>query len=268
MNELIPLVIAALVAVAVIVVLAGNRDRPSATAPPAAQSVKMTVHGNSALAGGYIDGGQVRFYTPTPVQLLRERLQALMPGVELVDCSQNGLTLTEALRGGAVRMDNPALGGTRGTCEALAAIWQRERPAWAYVALLEVEPLFWADYDPGALMARLDELGRAALEHEVRLVLQGPIRFALDGPTVSDARVRMLVHAGSLARQWAQAHGVPWVELGEVPFHPQADVAADGLHPTMAMHIRYADARARQLAAVLAPAPAAVAWPQAGAADV
>lgn len=260
MNSLIiPVLILILVIVAATALRKGG-----AAPPPQGPSVKVVMHGNSALAGGWIDGGQVRFYTPTPVQLLRERLQALMPGVELVDCSQNGLTLTEALRGGPVRMDNPVLGGTRGTCEALAAIWQRERPAWAYVALLEVEPLFWADYDPGALMARLDELGRAALEHGVRLVLQGPIRFALDGPAVSDARVRLLVQAGSLARQWAQAHGVPWVELSEVPFNPAEDVCPDGLHPTMAMHLRYADARARQLAAVLG----APTWPTVGAHDV
>lgn len=245
MSELTPLLaIVAVIAVAAIALRGGGRESGE-KAPPA--PVRMTVHGPSSLAGGYIENQKVRFYVPSPVQLLRE----LMPAVDLVDCTQNGLALTEALAGGPVRLDNPALGGTRGTCEALADIWRRERPRWAYVALIEVEPLFWPEFTPERLLGQLQQLHRQAQACGVRLVLQGPIHFASQGPWVSGGLTK-LAAADYTAACWAKEAGVPYITLANVPFDPTQDVCPDGLHPTQAMHERYALARADQLRSVLA----------------
>ena len=145
--------IAALVLVVVVAVTRKNKPEPRP---------RMTVHGNSALAGGYIEAGRVHFYSPTPVQ----QLQAALPGIELVDCTQNGLTLREACAGGPVAMGQAVLGQTQATCEALSEIWMRHRPQFAYVALLEVEALFdeaWTAENLRAQLVKLIEAARVAI---------------------------------------------------------------------------------------------------------
>lgn len=233
------LLLAIVVVIAVVVVAMGREDKP--TPRP-----KLPTHGNSALAGGYIDAGQVCFYAPTPVQ----QLQAALPGVEVVDCTQNGLTLGEALAGGSVRMGVPALGQTQATTESLATIWQRERPQFAYVALLEVDPLFDSQWTPARLVEQLQTLLATAQAVGVTPIVQGAIHFAVGGPVTSEGLAR-LDQAHQVALSWARGQGLPVVDPRVVPFDPVADVCADGLHPTAAMHARYTQTRAAAIAQIL-----------------
>ena len=58
------------IVVIALVALAAGRDGPDQpAAAPTTRRPKLPTHGNSALAGGYIDAGQVCFYAPTPCLL-------------------------------------------------------------------------------------------------------------------------------------------------------------------------------------------------------
>jgi len=206
----------------------------------------MTVHGNSALAGGWFDGPTLRFYDPTPVQMLRAKL----PGLRIVDCAQNGLQLGEALDGGPVKRGQPVLGQTSATCTSLRDLWMQHRPQVAYIALAEVDALVRPDWKPEHLADEIDEAVRPAGGVGVLPILQGCIWFAEGGP-VDAASLARVDEANRVVLEHGYALGVPVVDIRVTPFNPARDVCPDGLHPTGYMHERYTDVRANAIAKIL-----------------
>lgn len=206
----------------------------------------MTVHGNSALAGGWFDGPTLRFYDPTPVQMLRAKL----PGLHIVDCAQNGLQLGEALDGGPVQRGQTVLGQTSATCTSLRDLWMDHRPQVAYIALAEVDALVRPDWKPEHLADEIDEAVRTARELGVLPILQGCIWFAEGGP-VDAAALARVDEANRVVLEHGYALGVPVVDIRTTPFNPTRDVCPDGLHPTGYMHERYTDVRANAIAKIL-----------------
>ena len=206
----------------------------------------MTVHGNSALAGGWFDGPTLRFYAPTPVQML----QAKLPGIRIVDCAQNGLKFGEALDGGPVERGQPVLGQTSATCTSLRDLWMTHRPQVAYIALAEVDALVRPDWKPEDLADEIAEAVQTARELGVLPILQGCIWFA-DGGPVDAAALARVDEANRVALEHGRALGVPVVDIRTTPFDPARDVCPDGLHPTGYMHERYTQTRANAIAAIL-----------------
>ena len=206
----------------------------------------MTVHGNSALAGGWFDGPTLRFYDPTPVQML----QAKLPGIRIIDCTQNGLKFVEALAGGPVERGQPVLGQTSATCTSLRDLWMTHRPQVAYIALAEVDALVRPDWKPEDLADEIDEAVRTARELGVMPILQGCIWFAEGGP-VDAAALARVDEANRVVLEHGRALGVPVVDIRATPFDPARDVCPDGLHPTGYMHERYTQTRANAIAAIL-----------------
>ena len=206
----------------------------------------MTVHGNSALAGGWFDGPTLRFYDPTPVQML----QAKLPGIRIVDCAQNGLKFGEALDGGPVERGQPVLGQTSATCTSLRDLWMTHRPQVAYIALAEVDALVRPDWKPEDLADEIAEAVQTARELGVLPILQGCIWFA-DGGPVDAAALARVDEANRVALEHGRALGVPVVDIRTTPFDPARDVCPDGLHPTGYMHERYTQTRANAIAAIL-----------------
>ena len=206
----------------------------------------MTVHGNSALAGGWFDGPTLRFYDPTPVQML----QAKLPGLRIVDCTQNGLKFGEALAGGPVERGQPVLGQTSATCTSLRDLWMTHRPQVAYIALAEVDALVRPDWKPEDLADEIAEAVQTARELGVLPILQSCIWFA-DGGPVDAAALARVDEANRVALEHGRALGVPVVDIRTTPFDPARDVCPDGLHPTGYMHERYTQTRANAIAAIL-----------------
>lgn len=231
-------IILAIVAVAAVIVLRKDdaQDTP----------LVMTVHGNSALAGGWFDGPTLRFYDPTPVQMLRAKL----PGIRIVDCAQNGLTLREALAGGAVERGQAVLGQTSATCTSLRDLWMDHRPQVAYIALAEVDALTRPEWKPEHLADEIDRAVATARELGVLPILQGCIWFAEGGP-VDAAALARVDEANRVVLEHGRALGVPVVDIRVTPFNPARDVCPDGLHPTGYMHERYTDVRANAIARIL-----------------
>ena len=206
----------------------------------------MTVHGNGALAGGWFDGPTLRFYDPTPVQML----QAKLPGIRVVDCAQNGLKFGEALAGGPVERGQPVLGQTSATCTSLRDLWMTHRPQVAYIALAEVDALVRPDWKPEDLADEIAEAVQTARELGVLPILQGCIWFA-DGGPVDAAALARVDEANRVALEHGRALGVPVVDIRTTPFDPARDVCPDGLHPTGYMHERYTQTRANAIARIL-----------------
>jgi len=206
----------------------------------------MTVHGNSALAGGWFDGPTLRFYDPTPVQMLAAKL----PGIRIVDCAQNGLTLREALAGGAVERGQAVLGQMHASCTSLADIWTDVRPTHALIALGEVEPLFDPDWTAQRLAHQITDAVQQARALGVQPILQGCIHFRAGGPVTPEGRLACSV-ADDVIQETADRLGVPFIDVRCVSFDPDRDVCPDGLHPTADMHARYSAERANQLREIL-----------------
>ena len=234
------LAIIALGIVAAVVVLRGGKDKPQP------RQITLTVHGPSSLAGGWIDGGQVRYYNPTPVQMLAESL----PGVRVVDFAQNGLTFSEALEGGPVKLGQPVLGQMHASCTSLADIWTDVRPTHALIALGEVEPLFDPDWTAQRLAHQITDAVQQARALGVQPILQGCIHFRAGGPVTHEGRLACSV-ADDVIQETADRLGVPFIDVRCVSFDPERDVCPDGLHPTAEMHARYSAERANQLREIL-----------------
>lgn len=231
-------IIIAVVAITAVLLLRKD-DEPDAP-------LVMTVHGNSALAGGWFDGPTLRFYDPTPVQMLAAKL----PGIRIVDCAQNGLTLREALAGGAVERGQAVLGQTSATCTSLRDLWMDHRPQVAYIALADVDALVRPDWKPEDLADEIDEAVRTARELGVLPILQSCIWFAEGGP-VDAAALARVDEANRVVLEHGYALGVPVVDIRVTPFAPARDVCPDGLHPTGYMHERYTQTRADAIARIL-----------------
>jgi len=231
-------IILAIVAVAAVIMLRKD-DAQDAT-------LVMTVHGNSALAGGWFDGPTLRFYDPTPVQMLRAKL----PALHIVDCAQNGLQLGEALAGGAVERGQAVLGQMHASCTSLADIWADVRPSHALIALGEVEPLFDPDWTAQRLAHQITDAVQQARALGVQPILQGCIHFRAGGPVTHEGRLACSV-ADDVIQETAERLGVPFIDVRCVSFDPDRDVCPDGLHPTGYMHERYTDVRANSIARIL-----------------
>lgn len=238
-----PEIIAAVVIGIVLVVLISRKGDRDATPP---RQITLTVHGNSALAGGWFDGPTLRFYDPTPVQMLAAKL----PGIRIVDCAQNGLTFSEALEGGTVKLGQPVLGQMHASCTSLADIWADVRPTHALIALGEVEPLLDPDWTAQRLAHQITDAVQQARALGVQPILQGCIHFRAGGPVTHDGRLACSV-ADDVIQETAERLGIPFIDVRCVSFDPDRDVCPDGLHPTGYMHERYTDVRADAIARIL-----------------
>lgn len=232
--------IIALGIVAAVVMLRGGKDKPQP------RQITLTVHGNSALAGGWFDGPTLRFYDPTPVQMLAAKL----PGIRIVDCAQNGLTFSEAMEGGPVKLGQPVLGQMHASCTSLADIWTDVRPTHALIALGEVEPLFDPEWTAQRLAHQITDAVQQARALGVQPILQGCIHFRAGGPVTHEGRLACSV-ADDVIQETAERLGVPFIDVRCVSFDPERDVCPDGLHPTADMHARYSAERANQLREIL-----------------
>lgn len=195
---------------------------------------RVSIYGDSATTGAYLQDGQVLFYSPRPVEMMN----ADGP-VPVVDHSANGLMLCELVVGGPVAMG--AQGGQ--TVARLDAQLAADPNQIVVIALGHVDALFGSMPLAEFLNAAADAVAMVRAAGRAP-VIRGLINFEVNG-TVSPAMLTRLRDFAAGLRALAMAVQVPFIEVPQ-----DAEAGPDGLHPSPAYHARIAQATADQLRAL------------------
>jgi hypothetical protein len=208
-----------------------------ATRPPEKSRPSVSIYSASDSAGGYIVDGMLQTYSPTPVEMI-----AKASGLACKNCSINGWQLSEMLAGGDIAFSAPAGASMPPLAEQLDA-----DPARIIYMGAGLNDCLFSSLSLSEYLTMVNTAVSLITSRHKIPVLRGFHRFAQNDLITAEKMARRDEWNDAL-QAYAHTAAVPFIDMGAVRFDPATDIAADGLHPTLAYHQRLADYAGDELA--------------------
>jgi lysophospholipase L1-like esterase len=200
----------------------------------------VSIYGDSATTGDYLEAGQVFTTSPTPAEMMN----AAGP-VKVISHAANGVQLRELLAGGPVLM-----GAAVGQTVAALGFQLASDPSQIIVIGVGMVDAIFGEITMLEYVEQVRQAVATVRAAGKTPVLRGFNSFVTNDVITPARQARLQEFDGAL-RRYSAVLGVPYLEIPGDP-----EIRSDGLHPTQAYHRRIAVAIAGQLAQI-ASAPRA-----------
>ena len=229
-----------IIAVAILFVVVNNKSNATDSKP------SVLVLSASDMHGGYFDSeGQLKRYTPTPVQLL-----ANYSGFNCCDETFNGLQLFEALIGGPIRF----LAADPGQATVIKPLTELldsyPQCRFVFTGLGMNDVLFGGVSIDQFLVHKEREIALIRKAGKIPVV-RGFHNFAVT-KNMPPEKIWLSEEADDALQAKCLALGVPYIDSKTVQFDGAADIQVDGLHPTAEYHDRLCAYQAAELKKIVA----------------